>query len=369
MRKRLFIVICCTVALFFVAETASSLQNHLPPAVAGISNHEIVWIYKHLAGRSVSIAGQSAQKLINNASAGDTVTIPSGIYYTGIKIDKSLTVNLAGVQLEGVYGGKAVVNVNCSGCRVTINDLAVNGPCAGCITGNCAGIKMEGNSPEVTVNRAHIDNTVMGILTDNRGGTLIVNDSLIENTGLNDKSHTLGHGLYAGKIDKVVFDHSVIRNVNSKGHMFKSRAMDTQIINARLEGLSGRHSRSIDFPCGGNLVVKNSYINHGKNTDNADIISVGTEPESCGEEILPSSIVITDSIFVIDRTRAETEPAWESRETGLFNWRAPLQKQNVSGNKFIIHENAGWKWNHGEQQIPDQSDLNQFCETKKACGI
>ena len=70
-------------------------------------------------------------------------------------------------------------------------------------------------------------NTVMGILTDNRGGRLVVEDSLIENTGLNDRSSTLGHGLYAGGIDSLIMRRSTIRAVNSAGHTLKSRALET----------------------------------------------------------------------------------------------------------------------------------------------
>ncbi len=192
----------------------------------GLSNHTTgVWVYRHPAAMpGVVPAKTDPQRLIREATPGAVVTIPPGLYGQGLFIDKSLTVRLKDVRLWGVAKDKGIISVKCDGCTVVIEDFHGDGREAGCLGGNCAGIKAEGIDFRLTVRRAHIDNTVMGILTDNRGGRLVVEDSLIENTGLNDRSRILGHGLYAGKIDALVVRRSTIRNVNSAGHILKSRA-------------------------------------------------------------------------------------------------------------------------------------------------
>ena len=123
----------------------------------------------------------------------------------------------------------------------------------------------------------------MGILTDNRGGQLVVEDSLIENTGLKDQSDTLGHGLYAGNIDSLILRRSTIRNVNSSGHILKSRAPVTILENVRLLGDQGFHSRSIDMPCGGMLRMKNSVIQHGVNSENEEEREYKTSSYRCAQ--------------------------------------------------------------------------------------
>ena len=92
------------------------------------------------------------------------MVIPPGTYGQGLFIDKSLTVKLKDVRLWGVANDKGIINVNCDGCTVVIEDFYGEGRKAGCLEDNCAGIKAEGNNFRLTIRRAHIDNTVMGIL-------------------------------------------------------------------------------------------------------------------------------------------------------------------------------------------------------------
>ena len=249
----------------------------------GLSSHTTgVWVYKHPVSMPGEVLAKTdPQRLIRDAKPGSVVTVPPGLYGGGLFIDKSLTVRLKDVRLRGVARNKGIINVKCDGCTVVIEDFHGDGREAGCLGGNCAGIKAEGIGFRLTVRRAHIDNTVIGILTDNRGGRLVVEDSLIENTGLNDRSRTLGHGLYAGKIDTLVLRRSTIRSVNSAGHILKSRARETILESARLLGERGFHSRSIDMPRGGTLRVTDSVIQHGENSDNEDVIALGLEPQNC----------------------------------------------------------------------------------------
>ncbi len=321
-----------------------------------------VWVYKHPASMpGEALATIDPQSLIKAARPGSVVTIPPGLYGQGLLINKSLTVRLKDVRLRGVVRNKAIISVKCKGCTVVIEDFHGDGREAGCLGGNCAGIKAEGADFRLTVRRARIDNTVMGILTDNRGGRLVVEDTLIENTGLKDRSRTLGHGLYAGKIDALVVRRTTIRNVNSAGHLLKSRAETTILESVRLLGERGFHSRAIDLPCGGTLRMTNSVIQHGENSDNADVIALGTEPKHCA--VHPARVSITKSWIVIDR-------AMRTGRNILFRWRAPLSALELEDNHIVNH--GRWSSRNaarGDIEIADHSRRNKICRDRAACGL
>jgi hypothetical protein len=299
--------------------------------------------------------------------AGSTLTLPPGMYGTGLYINKSLTLNLAGVNLRGVARNRAVINVKCDQCRVVLQDFAIDGRKAKCLGGNCAGVKAEGRSFDLTLRRGHVNNTVIGVLTDNRGGQLTIEDSLVENTGYDDASTTLGHGVYAGKIDQLVIRRSRILRPFGDGHIVKSRAMETLIEDSVVAGIDGYQSRTIDFPCGGTLTVNNSTLQHSENADNNDLISVGTEPRSCGNDIRPSSVTLRNNWIIVDRDRSLDERSHEHGPSGLFNWRAPIKQLDVVGNRIV--EPTGELLFSFQGTLPDMMASNQRFNSRKAAGL
>ncbi|WP_156905180.1 hypothetical protein [Neptunomonas japonica] len=335
----------------------------------GLSTHETgVWAYKHPNKPKYSeYSKHDAQKLINNAKPGSKIIIPPGIYPQGLFVNKSLTLGLKGVSLRGIANSKGIINVSCNHCRVVIEDFHGEGVKANCQRGNCAGIKAEGRDFNLVVKRAHIDRTVIGVLTDNRGGELILEDSLIENTGWKDKSSTLGHGFYAGSIDRVVIRNSIIRRPFGDGHIVKSRAVDTLIEGSVIAGLNGYHSRTIDFPCGGKLEIKDSVLQHGANADNIDLISVGTESKACGDSAQPSRVSLTGNWIVIDRDRSSDERSAKYGSTQLFTWRTSVDSVRVSGNIFV--EPTGQFSFDPERRVPDMTDQNRFYRSRSDAGL
>ena len=328
----------------------------------GLSSHTSgVWVYKHpTAMQGVKLSETNLEDLINEAKPGSIVKIPPGFYGQGLFIDKSLTVKLKDVRLWGVANGKGIINVSCDGCSVVIEDFYSEGRKAGCPDYNCTGIKAEGKNFNLTVRRAHLDNTVIGILTDNRGGRLVVEDSLIENTGLNDQSDTLGHGLYAGNIDSLVIRRSTIRNVNSSGHTLKTRAKETILENVYLLGNQGFHSRSIDMPCGGLLRITKSVIQHGVYSENNDVIALGAEPDNC--EINPSRVFATKNWVLIDRA------VNAGGSNVLFNLYAPDAVLELKNNHIVNMD----KWsgsNTNKRAIADFNLNNKICRNRAACGL
>mgnify|MGYP002712968802 CR=1 FL=1 len=335
----------------------------------GLSSEKTgVWIYKHPKHKkAINFSKLNMNEMLKNAKIGAVVKVPPGNYIQGLVIQKSLTVQLKDVLFYGVSGSKGIINVKCDGCQVVIEDFVGNGNTSGCQRGNCAGIKVEGKNFSLRIKRAHIDSTVMGILTDNRGGELIVEDSLIENTGLNDHSSEVAHGLYAGWIDKVVITNSTIRRPFGNGHVFKSRAKKTIINKSMLVGMDGRPSRVIDYPCGGELTVTNSILQQGDQTDNTDLISIGTEPKYCHGTLRPSDVSITDSWIIFDRDRSPDERSAKHGKNRLFTWRAPVKSINVSNNKII--EQTGQLLFDEEDKLPNLLNQNQLFSSRGEAGI
>lgn len=328
----------------------------------GLSFHTTgVWVYKHPAAMpGVELSNINLDSLISDAKSGSVVSVPPGSYGMGLYIDKSLTVKLKDVRLWGVAEGKGIINVDCDGCTVVIEDFYGEGRKAGCLDDNCAGIKAEGSNFYLTVRRAHLSNSIMGIMTDDRGGRLIVEDSLIENTGLNSQSDTYGHGLYAGNIDSLIMRRSTIRNVNSSGHILKSRAKETILENVYLLGDRGFHSRSIDMPCGGVLRITKSVIQHGVNSENNDVIALGAESDNC--EINPLRVFVTKNWILIDRAM--------NADGGniLFKWYAPYEVLELKDN-YIVNMDKWSGNNTNKGEITDFNLNNKTCRNRAACGL
>ncbi|TVO73589.1 hypothetical protein [Sedimenticola selenatireducens] len=335
----------------------------------GLSTHKTgVWVYKHPENPTYTqYSNINPQDLVNKSKPGDKVTIPPGTYRHGIFVNKSLHLGLNGVIFRGTVNKKSIINISCDNCNVLIDDFVGDGAVANCQWGNCAGIKAEGNNFNLTLKNARISKTVMGVLTDNRGGQVILEDSIIEDTGIGGGSSTLGHGFYAGDIDKVIVKNSIVRRSFGKGHIFKSRASDTLIENSVLAGLDGRHSRIIDFPCGGKLTIRNSVLQQGKQTDNIDLISVGTEPQNCGGGVHSSDISIKNSWLIFDREESADEPSADYGFNRIFTWRAPVSHFDVSQNRII--ESTGRMRFDGEDHIPDMSRQNQMFQSRKDAGL
>jgi hypothetical protein len=328
----------------------------------GLSFHTTgVWVYKHPAAMSgVELSRTNLDILISDAKSDSIVSVPPGSYGKGLYIDKSLTVKLKDVRLWGVAEDKGIINVDCDDCTVVIEDFYGEGRKAGCLDDNCAGIKAEGSNFHLTVRRTHLSNSIMGILTDDHGGRLIVEDSLIENTGLNNQSDTYGHGLYAGNIDSLIIRRSTIRNVNGSGHILKSRAKETILENVYLLGDQGFHSRSIDMPCGGMLRITKSVIQHGVNSENNDVIALGTEPDNC--EINPLRVFVTKNWILIDRAKNV-----DGNNT-LFNWRVPHAVLELRDN-YIVNMDK-WSGNNTNKSTITNFNLNnKICRNRAACGL
>jgi hypothetical protein len=83
--------------------------------------------------------------------------------------------------------------------------------------------------------------------------------------------------MYIGQVKRFTLRFSYTHHANI-GHNIKSRALETRILyNRIMDEQEGRASYAIDIPNGGQSYIIGNIIEQGPNTDNAAIISYGTE--------------------------------------------------------------------------------------------
>lgn len=308
----------------------------------GISSEETgVWVYKHdWTAPGIRFADVSANSYIKSTADGNAITIPPALYSGGMFVNKSITVNMSGVKLTGIANGKGVINTKCDFCSITINDFKTDGRYMGCTTGNCAGIKAEGVDFNLTVNRADVTYTPNGILTDNRGGTLTVQDSYFANNG----NAGYEHGIYAGEIAAFTMSNTTIQKTGGNGHILKSRAVTTTVDSSFLTAHNSGHSRVLDFPCGGTVTIRNSVLQQSMNTDNPDFASVGVESlANCGGVIREGHVSVTDSWIIFDRDKSPDERAASYGPNILFKWYSPEPINLTMERNKIIEPTAEWQ--------------------------
>jgi hypothetical protein len=320
-----------------------------------------VWVYKPQKTGWQELPTHSAQSFVDAAAEGSTLKIPPGLYAKGIKIDKDLSVDLTGVAFDRPFGNKANVLVGNSKrkIKVTISGYDMPGPE---INSDGAGIRADYDY-DLTVRNFHIHHSNMGILTGNRGGTLTLEDGLIEEACCGSD---LSHGVYMGLSDELTMRRVTVTNLRHLGHLVKSRAKRTTIEDCKLIGGDGRYSREIDIPNGGIIVIRHNVIEKGPNTDNADSIAIGAEagdPSKPSRSLHPTSLEFTQNTVIFDRKGAPSEPAHDGGANELGKWRhiptgTPLK---ISGNVFVNMRSWG--------EFPDFSHDNRMFASREAAGL
>ena len=274
------------------------------------------------------------------------MTVPPGIYHAGATISKSLVLDLKGVRIVGPTKGKGVLLVKNAVGPVVIKNFQTRDRVR---CGNCSGIKIEGKNFHVTVRNSHISNTEMGILTDNKGGRLIVEDTLIEDVG-----HARGrepmHLIYAGIIDKLRVTRSTLRRSHYFGHILKSRARSTEVSDSYLLSLGSVNSREADLPCGGVIKMTRVVIQKGPKSDNNESFGVGLEPRNCLGALHPkTTFSLTDSWLIFDRAKSQ-----------FGHWKGKV-KPIISDNRIVGLRTWG--------SFKDHSRLNKMFPNRIAAGL
>jgi hypothetical protein len=210
------------------------------------------------------------------ARDGDQITIQPGEYFD------CAVWNANRLVVEGV-GDAARIVVTDKACQgkalfvtvgdgITIRNLTLTR--ARVPDGNGAGIRAEGKG--LVVDNVRFLNNQNGVLAGNRGGSIVIRNSLFDRNGFCDAA--CSHGIYAGELDLLQVENS--RFIGTRqGHHIKSRALRTEIVGCNIQdGPEGTASYSIDIPNGGSLVARANIIEKGPKSENhSGAIVIGAE--------------------------------------------------------------------------------------------
>ena len=233
-----------------------------------------------IAGRTLQVGPERSIRTLREAAQlardGDTVVVDAAEYRGDAAVwpQSSLLIRgeggRANLHADGVSAeGKALFVVR--GVDVRIVNFGFAG--ARVRDRNGAGIRLE-RGARLTVENCRFDDNENGILTANdAAGELHVVDSAFTNNGAGDGQ---SHNLYVGAIGKLTVVGSYFARARV-GHLLKTRARESVIAYSRLSGEDGSASYELEFPSGGRATVIGCLIQQGSGSQNATIVSYGTE--------------------------------------------------------------------------------------------
>jgi hypothetical protein len=243
------------------------------------------------------------------ARSGDLIKIDAGEYENcAIWRTKNITI-------RGIGGYAHVRDKSCDGkaiwvfydSPVTVQNIRFSG--SRVRHRNGAGIRWEGNG-RLVVRDSWFHNNQMGILTHNvKRSELIVEKSKFESNG--DCYDFCGHGVYAGRIYKLVVSNSEFTN-HRWGHHIKSRAYFSNIIGNKIsDGSSGTASFAINLPDSGTASIRYNYMEKGPRSDNVKaMISIGEEGQQKGKFMNPSRGIVIEGNSFQNNNRRGTFFVW-----------------------------------------------------------
>jgi hypothetical protein len=259
----------------------------LMPCVAGAATLQVG------AGRTYALPSAAAVA----ARDGDHVQIAAGEYFDcAVWRANDLTVEGAGPDLtvitDKVCQGKALFVT--TGARITIRNLTLTR--ARVPDNNGAGIRAEGG--DLTIDRVRFINDQDGILAvANPDATLVIRDSVFERNGTCEGGGSCAHGVYVNDLALLRIERTRFFETR-QGHHIKSRARRTEVIGCDIaDGGKGTSSYAIDVSNGGGVLVRDTRIEKGPNSENhTGAIVVGAE----GVTQRTPDIVVENTTFRVD---------------------------------------------------------------------
>ncbi|HET6184755.1 MAG TPA: right-handed parallel beta-helix repeat-containing protein [Acetobacteraceae bacterium] len=256
-------------------------------------------------------------KAIAAAGSGDTVRIYPGEYYSCAIVRRS------DLTIEGVGPGVVLRDTTCArkailvidGNNVTVRNLTLER--ARVPDQNGAGIRAEGGN--LTVENTRFLSNENGILTaSNPRATIRIIGSTFDDNG--KCTRCCAHGIYVNHIGHLIVENSHFTNTHS-GHMIKSRAFDTTVINNVIEdGPQGNSSYLVQVPNGGNVLIANNRMEKGPHAENwSAAISIGDE----GATQPTPAIIVKDNVLTND-----------TGHTTIFVRNVTATPAQLSGNVF-----------------------------------
>ena len=212
---------------------------------------------------------QTLRAAYRDVRAGDTITLAPGFYTECLVVKKSIAI----VGLKGPNGERAEFTAQCRGKGafvvqtdqfelrgVAIRDVSVrdnNGAC----------VRLDPQTGTVRVSDIVCSNSQNGILGSARKAIFIDSSLFVGNGGAGR-----AHAIYVQSTPELVVRNSIIQSTKGAGHTLKSGAERTIVQNSILAALDSENSRAIDLFAGGTLIVTDSVLEQGPNSQNHDVV-------------------------------------------------------------------------------------------------
>ena len=155
---------------------------------------------------------------------------------------------------------------------------------------NQAAFRLE--AKDFTLRKAYIRDYQMGILggthynwkikrTQTNRGYVHIFDTTIEDIAKvsydTKQWQNLGHLIYIAAFEELRVERATLRCSWNYGHLVKSRNRNTVVIDSTLDQCDAPASLAIAVENGGNALIQNVSIVHGRRSDNADVIGYAKE--------------------------------------------------------------------------------------------
>ena len=285
------------------------------------------------------------------AKEGDTITVAPGLYGTCAVLKKSVILrglrDKAGKRAHlggGACRGKAALIARAP--KILIEGFEISNIKVSDKNGACVRI---GNAKEVTIRDIFCHDSENGILGGVPESVVIIENSRFERNGAKGRAH----GIYISKGESLVLRNSQILSSKDAGHSFKSGARRTLVEDSVIAALDGHNSRGIDFFGGGELILRRSVLQQGKNSENHDAIGIALSKSRRNPE--PHSTLLEDNWIIFDDLERCCRWLINAKVFGPFT---------VRGNKIVGMTEA-----HLPSIEAQVIANNQLFENREAAGL
>jgi hypothetical protein len=235
-------------------------------------------------------------QVLRAARGGELVLLRAGTYRSGgISKSESLTILAEpGAHItEFAAGGKGAIVFH--GGALIIDGLE----CSKVVVPDGNGTCVRHESGDLLLRGVHFHHSQMGILTGPKAGRVVVEDSLLNDSG-RYRPGNLGHNIYVSSRELHFLRSWSLRAAN-QGHELKSRAEITVLQDCLLASVNSEDSRLVDAPNGGLVEIKGCILQEGPMSSNWDVIGFGLESRGGKGLREQNRLIVTDNVIVSDR--------------------------------------------------------------------
>lgn len=270
------------------SSAASSAASSSNKSVTSSSTASVATACDAPAGRVLEVGPGKPYATPSAAAAvsldGDTIRIAAGSYTGDVATWSRSNLKICGM------GGKAHLYANgnsaggkaiwvAAGNHMVVENIVFHD--AKVTDRNGAGIRVESNV-SITVRGCGFLDNENGILTAAGTNNIVIERSEFARNGHGDG---LSHGIYVGQVNSLTVRQSFFHSTKI-GHNLKSRAKASIVENSYfMDGTSGTASYQLEFPNGGEVLLRGNLVQKGPNADNSTLVSFGAE----GISVWPSN--------------------------------------------------------------------------------